>query len=77
MPTLTPVGWRRFFSSHDGDSDCRLFDQASHGNAAPALAAVVLPMVLSSFVLSVLTTTAFPKSPLPGRSLKVGLQASF
>ena len=26
---------------------------------------------------SVLTTTAFPKSPLPGRSLKVGLQAAF
>lgn len=26
---------------------------------------------------SVLTTTAFPKAPLPGRSFKVGLQASF
>lgn len=26
---------------------------------------------------SVLTTTAFPKAPLPGRSLKVGLQAGF
>lgn len=26
---------------------------------------------------SVLTTTAFPKAPLPGRSLKIGLQASF
>ncbi len=26
---------------------------------------------------SILTSTAFPKSPLPGRSLKVGLQASF
>ena len=26
---------------------------------------------------SVLTTTAFPKAPLPGRSLKVGLQVSF
>jgi iron complex outermembrane receptor protein len=26
---------------------------------------------------SVLTTTAFPRAPLPGRSLKVGLQASF
>lgn len=26
---------------------------------------------------SILTTTAFPKSPLPGRSLKVGLQATF
>ncbi|KAF1044927.1 TonB-dependent receptor [Xylophilus sp.] len=26
---------------------------------------------------SILTTTAFPKAPLPGRSLKVGLQATF
>ena len=26
---------------------------------------------------SVLTSTAFPKAPLPGRSLKIGLQASF
>jgi iron complex outermembrane receptor protein len=26
---------------------------------------------------SVLTTTAFPKAPLPGRSLKIGLQAAF
>ncbi|MDP3135971.1 MAG: TonB-dependent receptor, partial [Burkholderiaceae bacterium] len=26
---------------------------------------------------SVLTTTAFPKAPLPGRSLKLGLQVSF
>lgn len=26
---------------------------------------------------SILTTTAFPKAPLPGRSLKVGLQANF
>ena len=26
---------------------------------------------------SVLTTTAFPKAPMPGRSLKVGMQASF
>lgn len=27
--------------------------------------------------VSILTTTAFPKAPLPGRSLKVGLQADF
>jgi len=26
---------------------------------------------------SILTTTAFPNAPLPGRSLKVGLQATF
>ncbi len=33
------------FSSHQGDNDCRLFDQASHG-AALQLAALVLPVVL-------------------------------
>jgi iron complex outermembrane receptor protein len=26
---------------------------------------------------SILTSTAYPKAPLPGRSLRVGLQASF
>ncbi|MFC5520908.1 hypothetical protein [Polaromonas jejuensis] len=41
------------FSSHDGDSDCRLFDQASHGSAAPAVTALSLPMALSSFVLAI------------------------
>lgn len=34
------------FASHDGDSDCRLFDQASHGHAAPALPMLSLPLVL-------------------------------
>lgn len=34
------------FSSHHGDNDCRLFDQASHGSAAPQLAALALPVVL-------------------------------
>lgn len=41
------------FSSHDGDSDCRLFDQASHGHAAPALAPLVLPMMLSSLLVAI------------------------
>ena len=48
------TGWlASLFSSHDGDSDCRLFDQASHGNAAPAMLALGLPMVLSSFVVDI------------------------
>ncbi len=34
------------FSSHGGDSDCRLFDQASHGHAAPVLPMLSLPLVL-------------------------------
>lgn len=41
------------FSSHDGDSDCRLFDQASHGSAAPAVAPLSLPMVPPSFVVAI------------------------
>ena len=48
------TGWlASLFSLHDGDSDCRLFDQASHGSTVPALVAVVFPMVLSSFVFDI------------------------
>lgn len=47
-------GWlESLFSSHDANSDCRLFDQASHGNAAPALPALSLPILLSSFVVDI------------------------
>ena len=47
-------GWlESLFSSHGADSDCRLFDQASHGNAAPALPALSLPILLSSFVVDI------------------------
>ncbi len=41
------------FSSHDGESDCRLYDQASHGSAAPAVAPVILPAVLPSPVVAI------------------------
>jgi hypothetical protein len=42
-------GWlAALFSSHEGDSDCRLFDQASHGQAAPTFPTLSLPLVLSS-----------------------------
>jgi hypothetical protein len=48
------AGWlASLFSSHDGDSDCRLFDQASHGSAAPAVALSSLPMVPPSFVVAI------------------------
>ncbi len=41
------ANWQdKLFSSHHGDNDCRLFDQASHGSAAPQLAALALPVVL-------------------------------
>jgi len=47
-------GWlASLFSSHDGDSDCRLFDQASHGQAAPALPMLSLPLVLSNAVFDI------------------------
>ena len=47
-------GWvEAIFASHEADSDCRLFDQASHGSAAPALAAVTLPVMLPSVVVGI------------------------
>ena len=48
-------GWlASLFSSHGDDSDCRLFDQASQGHAAPVLPMLSLPLVLCTvaFVLS-------------------------
>ena len=41
-----------FYSRH-GDNDCRLFDQASHGSAAPQLVALAFPVVLPPFVVAV------------------------
>ena len=41
------------FSSHRGDNDCRLFDQASHGSAATPVAALALPVVLPSFAVAI------------------------
>ena len=43
----------KLFSSHQGDNDCRLFDQASHGSAAPQLAALALPVVLPSVAVAI------------------------
>jgi hypothetical protein len=48
------AGWlASLFSSHEGDSDCRLFDQASHGQAAPAFPMLSLPLVLSSVAFDI------------------------
>ena len=41
------------FSLHDGDSDCRLFDQASHGQAAPTLPMLSLPLVLCTVAFDI------------------------
>lgn len=47
-------GWlASLFSSHQGEPDCRLFDQASHGSAAPAVALLSLPMVPPSLVVAI------------------------
>jgi hypothetical protein len=47
-------GWlASLFSSHDGDSDCRLFDQASHGQAAPTIPMLSLPVVLSTAIFDI------------------------
>ena len=41
------------FSSHDGNADCRLFDQASQGDAAPALAQFGLPSLPPSAAVAI------------------------
>ena len=50
---LTPL-----FSGHLGDADCRAYDQLGHFDAAPGIAPVVLPLVLTPFLLSTLTGLA-------------------
>jgi hypothetical protein len=47
-------GWlASLFSSHDGDSDCRLFDQASHAQVVPAFPMLSLPLILSSVAFDI------------------------
>jgi ABC-type nickel/cobalt efflux system permease component RcnA len=47
-------GWlASLFSSHGGDSDCRLFDQAAHGHAAPVLPMLSLPLVLCTVAFDI------------------------
>ena len=48
----------QLFSGHLVDTDCRAYDQLSHFDAAPGVAAVALPLVLAPFVLSILTGLA-------------------
>lgn len=47
----------RLFSahiSHDGDPECRLYDQSSHFDVMPGVPVLALPLVLQPFVFSVL-----------------------
>lgn len=47
-------GWlAALFSAHSGDSDCRLFDQASQGHAAPVLPILSLPLVLCTVAFDI------------------------
>lgn len=41
-------------SRHDGDPECRLYDQSSHLEAVPGVPVLALPLVLQPFVFSVL-----------------------
>ena len=51
--TRAAVGLATLFSSHASDTDCRLYDQASHGSAALHVVALALPVVLPSFVVAI------------------------
>ena len=46
------------FDKHQGDSDCRLFDQCSHADSLPTPAVPYLPGVPSLLALSVLAGLA-------------------
>ena len=41
------------FSGHDGEKDCRLYDQASHGGMLSLVVALVLPVVLPPFGVAI------------------------
>lgn len=48
------AGWlASLFASHEGEPDCRLFDQASHGSAVPVVALLNLPTVLPSLAVAI------------------------
>ena len=46
-------GLAALFSTHDTEPDCRLYDQAGHGGAAPAVVSINLPAVLPSPLVAI------------------------
>jgi hypothetical protein len=55
-------GWLVYlFSAHADDSDCRVYDQLCHSDAVSVPPAVVLPVVLSSFVFHFLEGEALAR----------------
>lgn len=41
----------KLFDGHQSDTDCRMFDQLSHGDAAPALPLLTLPLPVAAAFL--------------------------
>ena len=46
------------FADHQTESDCLVYDQLNHCDAAPTLAALALPLVVQAFLLSLLSGLA-------------------
>lgn len=49
------------FYSHQGDNDCRLYDQASHGSAALNVAAAAPPMLMPSLTVAFFNSRALAR----------------
>ena len=53
------------FQTHKDDADCLLFDQASHGSAAPGVASQSLPTVLAAQVFEIFRGEALIRMAAP------------
>jgi hypothetical protein len=49
------------FYSHQGDNDCRLYDQASHGSAAVEVAGAALPMLVPTLAVAFFNSEALAR----------------
>lgn len=51
---ISAASWvNALFSSHNGENDCRLYDQASHGSIVPQVAVLALPVVLPPLAVAI------------------------
>jgi hypothetical protein len=58
----SPAGWlAAIFSAHQGDNDCRLFDQASQGSAAPQVVVSAPPVVMPSSAVALFQGAALAR----------------
>ena len=53
-----PNALQLLFSDHQTESDCLVYDQLSHCDAAPFIAVAALPLVIQAFLLSLLSGLA-------------------